>query len=1371
MDRLTLRIAFVLTLLLATLRWSSSTILPAYAATVTVTDCSTGGSLQAAINNAAPGDTVRFACIAPPGPVVMDVEKSGTIVVNKDLTIDGSGQTLILDGENTTTQLRVPVFSVSSGVSVTLKNLTIANGDAGLIRDSGGAVFNEGTLTVSNSTFTNNTASIAGAIYNEYGTLTVTNSTFTGNSADTGGGGAIENALGTATVSNSTFSGNSAGGSGGGIFNGGGSTLRVTTSTFSGNSATNGGGIFNGGTADVTNGTFGGNSASTSIDYLGGGGIFNYHTGTLSVTTSNFSGNWAGGSGGGIATHGPLSVTNSTFSGNSTVNLGGGIANLDTNATDRVTVSNSTLSGNTASVVSPSALSSCLDGSALGVLCLNGGGGALSSCAPSLDCSGAPMGLAYDILANSTGNDCSEWTVNEGPVLAPSYGNFRNDGGNLVDDRSCGIGSVVPTAALKLGALADNGGPSQTIALGAGSVAIDAASNCPSTDQRGFPRPDAGETACDAGAYEFQDVIAPVVTVPAGQTVPYGGTLRFGVSATASGGTPTLTASGLPGGLAFHDNGDGTGTVSGTVTAPVGTYTTGFTATDGSGTSSTGTVDIAVTKASLTITASSPTISYGAPVPTITPSYSGLVNGDTAPATPPTCTTTATAGSPLGTYPTNCSGAADPNYTISYTAGALTIARAVLTITASSPAMTYGDPVPAITPSYSGFVNGDGPGSLATPPSCTAAATAASHTGTYATTCSGAVAANYTISYTAGTISVHPRAVTLTADNQSMTYGGGAPTFTAGSKDFVNGDTVASLTGLTCTSKTTGHVGTYPITCDGSTDPDYTITYKPGTLTITPAALTITASSPTITYDGSVPAITPDYAGLVNGDKAPTTPPACTSTAPANGAAGTYTTSCTGAADADYSITYKPGTLTITKAPLTITASSPTITYDGSVPAVAPTYSGLMHGDTAPAAPPTCSSTAPSSGDAGTYTTSCSGAADPNYSITYKTGTLTINPAALTITADDKGPVQYSDALPTLTWQYSGFVHGEGPSVLSGTTSCSTTATTATLGSTTHAVTSPAGTYPITCSGQSSGNYTITYQPGTLTVTQENAAIRYTGGTWAHLPSSTSIPLTATVWDSAARGYGGSNPESGSTATIGDVTTMDVEFDIYPATSCLSGTPAHSPVVPVSSTSTPGVGTAHYTFSQSTDGSFCVVARVVGATGGSTNQYYTAQDTQVVGIAFYTNGRQFAIGTGSIHDAGSSTGAGRFTFTARYWSTGAPAGALVYSWYGTYHGVAADFSIKSTALTALSYSKSSASSYTAMLQGTCSYTVVSAVGGSQLYSEGNDACRATATDGDAGLRQNPAADSFALTIYQSGNSPLHPIAPTPLASGNIVMPA
>jgi hypothetical protein len=84
------------------------------------------------------------------------------------------------------------------------------------------------------------------------------------------------------------------------------------------------------------------------------------------------------------------------------------------------------------------------------------------------------------------------------------------------------------------------------------------------------------------------------------------------------------------------------------------------------------------TEPQLTITASSPVMRAGGKVPAITPSYAGFVNGDGPASLPiaPTCWTSATSWSPPGTYPTYCSGAADPNYTIdasTYVSGTLTI--------------------------------------------------------------------------------------------------------------------------------------------------------------------------------------------------------------------------------------------------------------------------------------------------------------------------------------------------------------------------------------------------------------------------------------------------------------------------------------------------------------------------------------------------------------------------------------------------------------------------------------------------------------------------------------------------------------------------
>jgi hypothetical protein len=86
-----------------------------------------------------------------------------------------------------------------------------------------------------------------------------------------------------------------------------------------------------------------------------------------------------------------------------------------------------------------------------------------------------------------------------------------------------------------------------------------------------------------------------------------------------------------------------------------------------------------VTPAPLTITASSGSFPVGGTPPTITPSYSGFVNGDTpatALTTPPNCTTTATSASPVGSYPSSCSGASAPNYTITYVPGTVTVTGA-----------------------------------------------------------------------------------------------------------------------------------------------------------------------------------------------------------------------------------------------------------------------------------------------------------------------------------------------------------------------------------------------------------------------------------------------------------------------------------------------------------------------------------------------------------------------------------------------------------------------------------------------------------------------------------------------------------------------
>jgi predicted outer membrane repeat protein len=171
------------------------------------------------------------------------------------------------------------------------------------------------------------------------GAITLDQVTITGGTTPAGvnGGGIQAPGGGTVTVTNSTVSGNTAGGNGGGVAAAGAVTL--TNSTISGNTAgVNGGGVGANGVITVTNSTISSNSAST------GGGVA--ASAAVTITNSTFSSNAASsiGSGGGIAgTSVPVAATNSTFSNNTAGLFGGGIS-----TGGRVTLVYATLAANSA---------------------------------------------------------------------------------------------------------------------------------------------------------------------------------------------------------------------------------------------------------------------------------------------------------------------------------------------------------------------------------------------------------------------------------------------------------------------------------------------------------------------------------------------------------------------------------------------------------------------------------------------------------------------------------------------------------------------------------------------------------------------------------------------------------------------------------------------------------------------------------------------------------------------------------------------------------------------------------------------------------------------------------------------------------------
>ena len=447
--------------------------------------------------------------------------------------------------------------------------------------------------------------------------------------------------------------------------------------------------------------------------------------------------------------------------------------------------------------------------------------------------------------------------------------------------------------------------------------------------------------------------------------------------------------------------------------------------------------------ASLTITASSGSFNYGGTVPTITPGYSGFVGTDSASSltTAPTCSTTATSGSPVGgsPYVSSCSGAVDSNYTIHYTNGSVTEGTANLYITASSGSFTYGGTVPTITPGYSGFVGTDSASSLTTAPTCSTPATSGSAVGgsPYVSSCSGAVDSNYTIHYTNGSVTEGTASLTITASSGSFTYGGTVPTITPGYSGFVGTDSASSLTtaptcSTTATSSSPVSGSPYVSSCSGAVDSNYTIHYTNGSVTEGTANLYITASSGSFNYGGTVPTITPGYSGFVGTDSASslTTAPTCSTTATSGSPVGgsPYVSSCSGAVDSNYTIHYTNGSVTEGTASLTITASSGSFNYGGSVPTITPGYSGFEGTDSASSltAAPTCSTTATSGSpvSGSPYVSSCSGAVDSNYTIHYTNGSVVMNAATPAITWATPGAVTYGTTLSATQLNASSTVSG-----------------------------------------------------------------------------------------------------------------------------------------------------------------------------------------------------------------------------------------------------------------------------------------------------------------------------------------------------------
>lgn len=320
------------------------------------------------------------------------------------------------------------------------------------------------------------------------------------------------------------------------------SNLTFNTLTIANGSTSNGfgGGIYNTGTVSIYNSTLSGNSTSGGL----GGGIFN--TGTVYINNSTLSNNSASGNlgeGGGIANYeGYVGIENSTIANNSATR-GGGIYNQ----AGVTGIGNSTIADNSATL----------------------GGGIYI---------GSDLVKSFSsIVAENTGGDCE------------NFGSIEDNGYSLDSDGSCGFTGTgsLQNANPQLSPLASNGGPTQTMALQPGSPAIDVIPTstglCQETDQRGDTRPDNGESACDMGAYESNELNLNGTTVNATEGAAFSGEVASGTYS----GSGTLSAT-----IQWGDGSHSRGTINGsspfTVTgkhayAEEGRYTISITVSSSTG--------------------------------------------------------------------------------------------------------------------------------------------------------------------------------------------------------------------------------------------------------------------------------------------------------------------------------------------------------------------------------------------------------------------------------------------------------------------------------------------------------------------------------------------------------------------------------------------------------------------------------------------------------------------------------------------------------------------------------------------------------------------------------------------------------------------
>lgn len=332
-----------------------------------------------------------------------------------------------------------------------------------------------------------------------------------------------------------------------------------------------------------------------------------------------------------------------------------------------------------------------------------------------------------------------------------------------------------------------------------------------------------------------------------------------------------------------------------------------------------------------------------------------------------------------------------------------TIKKAPLRLWIDDVSRVYGDFSCKYNCAYEGFVNNETESSAHVSPSYVCEVTYKSPVGTYPIT-ADVTCPNYEVEIMPGTCTVTKAPLKVRVSNTSRTYGEANPAFSSTFEGLKSWETTYQLSKpieYTTDATIDSSVGEYQIIASGGEMENYYFeSYTNGRLTVNKATLSVTPKNVERVYGDPNPDFEAAFDGFKLGETSVelTQPLRFSTSAKETSDVGYYTVSVSGAESRNYKFTYKPGSLTINKAPLTVKVSDVTRQYGDANPKWTIEYRGLKNGETtvAPLREVSVYTDGCLEAGVGTYEIVAEGGSFYNYEITeYINGTLTVNKAPL----------------------------------------------------------------------------------------------------------------------------------------------------------------------------------------------------------------------------------------------------------------------------------------------------------------------------------------------------------------------------------------